>query len=1087
MKNKIFNHLHVHSIYSSLDGFGKVNAICLKAKEIGSTAIAITDHAKVSAFTDLIKYAKESEIKPIIGCEFYMVESLEQIKDQKRLHLSVWAKNFDGFKKIMLALSLANKQFYKRPIITFEQALDFGKDVIIATACSHGLLRAGSYFNLAAKFKEVYGEDFYLEIMPFSIIENEVDIQKEINDRAIELSANLGIKLVATNDCHYINKEDSKKQEVLLAIQTNATWDSPTRFRFETDGLYLKSYDEMASSFADLDYIPEDIYFAAMDATVEISEKINLEMPKFDIHLPSPYNGDEHSDLMKFKELIELGWRKKRALFDPSIPITTYKERLLFEVNVILNLKFSNYFLVVEDIIRVARSNGIMVGSGRGSAAGSLVCFLLDITQVDPLRFGLYFERFLNPERIDFPDIDVDFQDSRRSEVFDYIRNKYGEEYTANINNYTFLKLKSAFRDVCRVFGIPVTTVNILSKQIDDEADVFEVTPDLINFNEQYPQIIPLVKELAGVVRNNGQHACGYIVSSQKIEELAAIERRKEGEVINWNSKQAEQFGLVKIDILGLTTLTVLSEAKALIKERHGVDIDYIQISLEDEKTLDSFSKGHGVGVFQFENKGMAGLLRALQANSFSAITDTTALHRPGSLQSGQTETYVKVAKGEILESYLTPELKPILRPTNGVMVYQEQLMQIFNQLAGFTWAESDTMRKIIGKKLGKEEFEKHREHFVNGCLQNGIAPNISELIFNNMTEFASYSFNKSHAVAYSMISFWSMYIKIHYPAEFMAALLSSADDDKMQIYVLEAKRLGIRVNLPDINLSTDKFRVISDDEIIAPLSCIKGVGEKAVAAILEGRRKPAGDFYLNFDDFISSVQKRVVNKRVVDNLTKAGALESFGIGEPIPDLRAKNFAEKIPFYNELPVISLKSGNKLSKASIEQLILDYHSCCKEKSVGSFIPPLVLGVAPVIMVIAMPIARETKHCKNAGTSLMLDKLKEVGVPNSAIYYTSPFKCNIKEPPKECLSKCHEALKAEIGLIKPKLIICTTPHAFSLFGIKGTAMSKEHGSVIFSPTFDCYVAFSYSSQYAYFQPDKGLAPFEEAIEKIGNIFN
>lgn len=1073
--------LHVHSHYSTLDGLSKVRDIFERAKEIGAPAIAITDHASISALPELMKMSEEYGIKAIPGCEFYVVDSAEGENGETRIHISVWAKNWNGVQSILKQLSIANSQFYNRPRITWKQALEF-EDCCIGTACTVGPLFLDDYKQKFVELKMAYGDDLYLEVMPHEIVEGGRDIQALVNSRAIELSCLYGTKLIATNDSHYTRLDDAHTHEILLAIQSGRTWKDPDRWKFNGE-FDIKSREDLEAAFARLGYMVPCAH-GAINNTLELASKVDVKMPKFEVHLPSLYSDDDKV----FQDKIMLGWNTivLTSIADKDVR-HEYMKRLVYEVDVIKRLGFIKYFLIVEDIISWARSQGIMVGPGRGSAGGSLVCYLMGITQVDPMKFGLYFERFLNPERIDLPDIDVDFADDRRDEVFDYIRSKYGLDKTAKISTFTAMTDKVAFKDVARVFDINFITATMLAKQIED-SDSFDKVPDLVKFKKEHPEIVEQAKKLSGTIRSRGIHAAGIIVSSEPLVEVAAIESRSGVDAVNWDKNDAERFGLLKIDILGLSTLSILDHAKRIIKERRGVDIDFTKIPLDDEKTLESFSQGNGVGVFQFENSGMQSLLRDLKANTFDMITDTTALFRPGSLNSGQTSQYVKIHNGDEYEHYECQQLKDILGSTKGILVYQEQIMRIFNELGGFTWAQADKMRKIIGKKLGKDEFEKHRQTFVDGCLKNGVDSTISSTLFDKMAEFAAYSFNKSHAVEYTMLSFWSMYLKVHYPVEFFTAQLSNSSDDRMKLIAAEAERLGLKIMLPHINLSERHFTIDSNGNIVPPLGMIKGVGAKAVEEILYQRQEhPLGAFQ-DLGDFNNRVSRRVVNSRVVDTLTRAGAFSSFGVCESDHETHTKNLSELLPTFNSTPRLALGGGN-MDAEELKKLLVECVLCAKSSGRGFMMPKFASSaIRPSIMVINNPVKKEAEHLTSDGTKILMTTLKPYGVKAKDIYYTSPTKCflNGKSVTKECEGKCLDFLRREIKAVGPKLIICFIGDlATMLIGEKKPSMAKLHNTLHYSKQLGCYVLFSRSPQYCYYN-DEHMPKFLESMETVGRMF-
>jgi len=1073
-----FVHLHVHSHFSPLDGLGKPHEIVKKAKEQGSSAIAITDHASISCFPDFQKACSEHDVSLILGCEFYVVDRVAPPEKgepkENRYHLTVWAKSWQGVKSIMKQLSLANHQFYYRPRLSFEQILDF-EDCFIGTACCFGVLSHDHYGGVYQSLIEKYKGDLFLEIMPHVVKlddESDVDSQAIVNHRAIELKAKYGGNLLLTNDAHYVNRSDAEIHRNLLCAQYRKKIQD---FSGWGDAFYMRSFEEMVKAALEIKLSPSQIEEGVKNTSL-IASQCHIEKPKFQVTLPSIYESDNDA----FTQIIVDGWNEKiNGVIDNIGP---YFDRMTHEIKIIKEMDFIRYFLIVHDVVTWARGRGIQIGPGRGSAGGSLVCYLMEITQVDPIRFGLYFERFLNPARISMPDIDIDFQDSRRHEVFEYVSEKYGKDKTAFVNTFSVLSGKSAFRDVCRSHGIDSFQVNNLSKQIDD-SESFDSVPELISFKERHPEIVSISEKLDGTIRQVGRHACAQIVSSHPLNEVCALERRKDGDrevfVTNWDKRQSESFGLLKMDFLGLSTLTLFSHAKELIRKRTGTYIDFVKIPLDDDKTLKLFQRGETVGVFQFEGDSMRGLLKSICPDDFMEVALATALYRPGSLESGQTERYVKISKGEVEESYLTEELRLILKETKGVMVYQEQIIQIFNVLGGFTLAESDQMRKIIGKKLGEDEFEAHREHFINGCIDNGIDEKIADQIFTDMVKFSGYGFNKSHSVEYTMISWWAAYLKVHYPIEFMAAALSiSGSDTNTANLILEAKRLDIKILPPDINTSGNMYGVDRDDNIRYPLSAIKGVGKKAVSVILDDRESN-GPFN-DFDDFKDRVPKRQCNKRVAEALVRAGAFESLGVIEGDSKIRIKNFFELISGYAEIPSIELKEDSARVKECVD-FVEQYEACSSEIGKSCVIPSIFENYSGV-MIINGFTKKQRSVTGGKHNAELFSILKKNGIKENQIYYTSPFKCASTR--KKCQSKCPEMLKKEIEIAKPKLIICFAIDAIPVFE-KGGKMANLNGKFLYNSEFDCYVLFSYSPQYAFYKSGDVEEKFIKIMEMAGKM--
>ena len=1074
-----FNHWHAHSMYSVLDGLSRVPDMVARTKEIGGTALAITDHASISALPDLFAATKESSIKPVVGCEFYVVvdrfsDEKGAMKDVPRYHLTVWARNWHGVESIMAQLTLANTQFYRRPLLTIEQAMEF-HDCIIGTACCFGVLSHPDYQGVVERLAGTYGEDVVLEVMPHKVVlkgEDE-DRQQMVNMRAMELASAMGLPLLATNDSHYTQREDSDTHGMLLAIKYGKQVGDMEGWG---DSFYMRDMKDMVSAFKALEYVPDSVILSSVMYATTMADKVDIVMPSFEIHLP-----DVHDDDAGFAQrILADGWKEKIS-GKVGTRAKEYHARLIYELGVIKKMGFVKYFLMVDDIIRWSRAQGIMVGPGRGSAAGSLVCYLMGITQLDPIKHGLYFERFLNPERVNLPDIDVDFQDDRRSEVIAYIVNKYGQECVGQINTFGMLTVKSAFRDVARVFGINNMQVNILSKQIEDESS-FEKVPELASFASQFPEVVRYAKELSGTIRQVGVHACGLSVASRPLREVCAVERRKDGFVSCWDMRNCEKFGLLKMDILGLTTLTILAHARKLVMENYGTDIDFAALPLDDEKTMAMFAAGECAGIFQFEGAAMSDLLRNLQASDFETITAATALYRPGPLQAGLTDRFVKIVQGRESERYSCPQLEPILAPTRSILIYQEQIMRIFSELGGFSWAHADRMRKIMGKKLGKDEFDKHRMDFIAGCQKNGISEYVADDLFNDMAQFASYGFNKSHAAAYALLSVWSMYLKANYPAEYLAACLTCAkSEDTQATMVVESKRLGVPVERPDINRSTARYE-LEDGKIIAPLWTIKGVGEKAVECILEARKDGV---FLSREDMVERVNRRVVNIRVVGLLERAGAFESLGLVEADPEQREKNFAELLPMLDEAPVLPLER-NRFPEEYFGAIRLQVEQLAR----GAGKEPIYAehGQAPVIMAINMPTKGEKKLLSKTGTKHFQKSLAQYGITMRHLYYTSVLKAHYDNPtkaPKKAIYDGLDVIKQEIIALEPKLIVCFASQAIPLFVPDGK-ISKLNGKVVYSKQYDSYVLFSFSPQYAAYKADEVGALFDANMVKIYEMF-
>lgn len=1099
-------HLHNHSHYSLLDGLIKIEDMIERVKEIGADAVAITDHANITVMPELFKKCEAAGIKPIIGCEFYVVDNPdERPRSEKRYHLNVLAKSWQGVVSIMEHLTVANRQNYRRPRLSWDQCMDF-HDCIVTTACALGPLQRDDYREIVDRLHTAYGEDLYFELLAHEFIDQKLglDPQKLCNYRAMELSSELGIPVIATNDAHYTRAEDTETHEVLLAIQTRRKMSDPNRWTFGDGQLYLKDTHEMVQAMRSCG-IPDDWIEYSLLNTKGVVDKCNVVLPEFPISLPSPIEGGKDDEKV-FAEMLLEGYKTK-GIKDMPNP-QEYQDRMIYEISVIKRMGFVRYFLMIADIINWAEGHEIMIGPARGSAAGSLVCYLLGITKVDPLKHGLYFERFLNPDRLDFPDIDVDVEKNRRHEVVGYIRGKYGEEHTALISTYTVLGVKNTFRDVASCFGVTPKDINELSKLIEpqvvrdssgevketlDEWASFELVPELRELVGKEPRILQHTRKLEGVVRNAGVHAAGIVASTQRLDQLAAVETRAKGECICWDKRLCEDpFGLIKMDMLGLSTLSVLSHATKLIRENHGVDINLNEISLRDPKVQEAFARGDGVGIFQFENKGVQSLLKSIEDGCFETVTAITALYRPGPLgakdENGNSmvDKYKAIARGEEYPHYLSPELEPILSPTRGQLVYQEQMMRIFSDLGGFTWAESDKMRKICAKKLGEEAFKEHKGHFVEGCVKNGIEEGVAGRIFDEMVSFAAYSFNKSHAVAYAMISWQSQYIKQHYPVEYMAAMLSyTTKQEKIPEYVRECDRLGIKVNYPDINLSAGEEWGIADGEIVGPLSAVKGVGPKAVETIIEARN--SGGVFLSREDMVNRINRRACNKRVQETLWRAGAFMSLGDMNPDPDERALDLNQLLTMYTTLPKIRKGSGEKKLKDIWQGFVDRIHE--KVGDPTAVMEP-VSHARPSLMIVNNCPKKEDKPLGSDMTKHMIDELKSRGIPFAEVHYTPPIKMNIGNPREmtdEQIAEWIPFLKEEIAIIKPKLIlVCSGQFVNTFTSEKGVSIRNVNGQLFWNEEFGCYVMWVVSPQWAKFDNDV-YDDFTKALDIVGEIYS
>ena len=879
-----FVHLHCHSDYSLLDGASRIDALVRTVRDQGMKAIALTDHGNLFGAIDFYTTALEAGVKPIIGIEAYVApKSRHDRKDVRGIkeaahHLTLLVRNEKGWENLKILSSLAYQEgFYYKPRMDKELLSRHHEGLVALSGCPNSefghACRAEDMdkaLRAADAYREIFGpEHFYLEIQNHGL-EFEPLIQKGAEAAAKQL----GLKIVATNDAHYLRREDAKAHDVLLAISTGALVRDTDRLRYDKPEFYVKSPDEMARLFPDR---PD-----ALRNSVEIAEKCNLEMRFGALHLPKfelPEGRGSHIEYLR--ELARAGAKTKYG--DPLPP--GVGERLEFELSVMEKMGFASYFLIVWDLRRFARAEGIRVGPGRGSAAGSLVGYCLGITSLDPMRYDLIFERFLNPSRQEMPDIDLDFSNEDRQAVIDYIRKKYGRETVAQIITYGTLRSRLVLRDVGRVLGIPYGTIDQLAKKIPRVVDI-----TLEEAARQEPEIErtvsadPALKELwevalrlEGLSRHAGTHASGIVIGDRPLVELVPIYVADGEPVTQFDMSALMKLGLLKIDILGLETLTVIDRAIKLVEKTRKLKIDLERLPLDDPRTYAMLARGSVKGVFQMEtSRGMRELVQSMKPDRIEDIVATIALFRPGPLQSGMVETYVKCKHGEEEIRYLHPMLVPILKETYGVILYQEQVMRIANVMAGFSMADADGLRKAMGKKI-PEIMQKYKDQFVKGAVKNGVTGEIATQIFDLMAFFAGYGFNKSHSAAYGIVSYQTAYLKANFPVEYMAALMSCSmgNTDKMAEYLEECRQLKIEVLPPDVNLSDLDFAVEGGTRIRFGLGAVKNVGEKAVKNILESR--VAHGKFKGFYDFAEAVSGGV-DPRAVESLIKCGAFDSTGL-----------------------------------------------------------------------------------------------------------------------------------------------------------------------------------------------------------------
>jgi DNA polymerase-3 subunit alpha len=953
--SKNFVHLHVHTEYSLLDGFSRIDKLVKRTKELGMKSIAITDHGCMFGVVEFYKKAKKEGIKPIIGCEVYTASRTLKDKDPSfdkyQGHLVLLAKDITGYQNLIKLVSTSYVEgFYYKPRVDIEELKKYSEGIIALSACLAGDVQQAilnknyeKAKKLVLNYSEIFGQDnFYLELQDHNIKE-----QREVNSALLKLSKETNIPLIATNDIHYVDKNDAKIHDVLMCIQMGKTVDDPNRMRFQSEEFYLKSPEEMYELFP---YAQE-----ALENTAKIADRCNVDFDFDTIHLPKYEVPNGYTPNSYLRELCYSGLNQRYNNLSKEII-----ERLDYELDIIEKMGYVEYFLIVWDFINFAKENNIMVGPGRGSAAGSIVAYTLNITDIDPIKYSLLFERFLNPERVSMPDIDIDFCYERREEVIDYVKRKYGDDHVAQIITFGTMGAKAAIRDVGRVLDISYAHVDKIAKEIPfaigmtiDKA--LEINKDLKKMYDEdvvTKEIIDISRGVEGMPRHASTHAAGVVIAKEPVDSYVPLYKHQDAITTQFTMTTLEELGLLKMDFLGLRTLTVVRDALDLVYKNHGVKIDFSKMEYDDPKVYELFSSGNTLGIFQFESAGMRAFMKQLKPDSFEDIVAGNSLFRPGPMDS--IPMYVRNKNNHDEVTYIHPKLKPILEVTYGCLVYQEQVMQVVRDLGGYTYGRSDLVRRAMGKKK-MDVMEQERKYFIHGklddngdieipgCIRNGIPEDAANKIYDDMIDFAKYAFNKSHSAAYGVLAYQTGYLKAYYPVEFMAALITSimGNNDKVVEYIRECNLLGIQVLKPDINKSYSTFSV-ENENIRFGLSAIKNVGVNVINHIAE-ERKVNGEFK-DFIDFCKRIESKDLNKRVIESLIKCGAFDSISpnraqliagyesLIESIINDRKKNIQGQVSLFDTMDIgISNESTiynlprvsefNEKEKLSLEKEVL----------------------------------------------------------------------------------------------------------------------------------------------------------------------
>lgn len=1081
-----------------------VDKLIPTAKELGIEKLIVADDMTISSMISLQAKAKSEGIQAMVGVKFrcyqdptYRKISGQPAKENPYVAVKVYPRDEKALQSIFRILTKANstERFYYNARGAFEDLKEL-ENCVVTTGDIYGAFSPEHFQKIYDNLSPSCG--FYLEFIPIN-----TPYWDQINAfRAGHLNDELVSGAVATLPVMAVDEEETETLPVLKAVCSNMKiseedLDIPSNRNYainKTVELVSLTKEMGLRLSSRLNENPEK--WIDLSDKIALAEKFNAEpFYTFEKHKPClpKMAEDEFATLVK---LCEEGFKtrlfEERLGYKPDASmIPVYKQRLVYELSVLKKLGFAGYFLVVRDLVMWSKQNGVGVGPGRGSGGGSLVAYLTGITEVDPIRFNLIFERFINPERIDLPDIDLDYQSSKRGKVIEYLNARYGEDRVAGISNYGTLASASAFRDAGRVFGLQPQDMEATKLVPKDAGFSFSLTeaaeavPEIDKLKNDYPIIWKHALKLEGVMRSLGQHAAGTVVAGEPLVNRAVVEHRAEGNVVNWDKRVVEDYGLIKMDILGLSTLDVLDIAKGFIKERHGIDVDYLKLPLDDPKVLEAFGKGDTTAVFQFDSQGMQTLLKRLakrESLTFDDISAATALYRPGPLDSGLTDDYVAIKQGIKEPYYDHPSMKAALESTYGVMVYQEQIMQVCRDLAGFTMAESDAVRKAIGKK-DHEKMAKMSDKFIKGCVDvSGMIESKARLLWDKIEKFASYSFNKSHSVAYSILSYWTCWVKTYYPAEYFAAQLSIVKEDKYPALIRDAKSCHIAVLPPDVNFSSAKYGIKDDQTIVMPFSAIKGCSERISQKIVEARTANGGRFE-SMEQFvkIASMKGSGINKRVVENLNKVGAFADIEPSQPkaTDDSRKTDQIELMPGLIVDTVVSTATTHMDEKKKLEvlQIYAETTECKKCNLCGKVHPTPVVGGAKCrfMMVFDCPSGDEEKTTKmftGTGSVFVKKALKAAGVSVAQGYYTALVKSKKtdKHLTNDQINGCSAYLDREVELLKPGVIVCMGSASAKHFLPDLKSPSLEVGNDFYSPKLKASVVIGLNPMQLFYSPEK-----------------
>lgn len=1104
-----FCHLHLHSEHSLLDGVSKAEQYALRAKELGQKHLACTDHGNVDGLLKFQKACRKHNITPILGVELYIVPDIKKKhREEKRYHIIALITNETGLINVFKMLSVANLEgFYNRPRIAPNILLEHHSGLVFTSACAGSFINMPGGIDLLLELRKT--NTICLEIMPHSH-----PLQKETNLKKIELSRRLNIPLVATCDVHYPLPHQTITQEVLLAIQRKKKWTDSDRFTMKDWRLHMRSAEEMEQEFEEQGVVEKADYLQAMENTGIIAKLCNgFTITRQPPELPKPHTieGDETQVL---RSLVENGFGERVE----SDPDGVYRRRIEEEFDLICRQGFQRYFLIVWELINWCHSKGIMTGPGRGSVGGSLVAYLLYITDVDPIKYNLIFARFISPERIDLPDIDMDFEDEHRGEVRQHLEDCYGRYNVAGVSTFMTMKGRGALRDVSRVFGIDIKEVDKAAKSISGNPHASHTiesacreSEELRAFFSKYPDVVHLAMELEGTVRGSGQHAAAVCVSAKDLREGQQCNfcLRDQKLVANWDKDDAEFMGLMKLDILGLSSLTLLNYAKKLIRENHGVEIEFDKIPLDNEKVFEEMSLGHSVGIFQMGTPLLIRLSKDMGVEEFNDLVLLNAISRPGPLASGLTDEFIARKKGQKPIIHIHEKLKPYTEETLGIIIYQEQVMWAMNQLAGLSWGVCDKVRKVMGKSKGTQEFLSFKQQFIDGCVKQQTLSHVeADHVWEQLSSHGSYSFNKSHSASYSLIGYWTAWLKFNYTKEFMAALLTYGGDDQKPQYVKEARRLGLSIQLPRIGVSlANKWMASKENILYAPFTEIKGIGDAQAEKIVLDKKKNKGFFN------VAALVETPKGSAIETILYQVGADGRQMKEEEIDKIQpyfSFNIRKKSERFRRLYELEPRKWKKWEGLPEENLLkceipganllritryikkVECNSCSLREGCKAPVSPS-MGRFNVMLSGECPGKTEDElgmgFVGPTGENVLWPEFEKYSLSPLMFHITNVVKCKTKSPSRKQISVCKPILEEEIMGLKPIVILAFGNTNIKFFTPKDSGIQNLTGTTEWSDKYNCWICWCIHPASVLYSPgnradfEAGIRNFVEVLNRLG----